>query len=65
MDCVALLRIIHDLQAEIADWRTKNSQSNPGAMMELRDMRKQLAAHTAAYKKLMAEQAAKKKAEAE
>jgi hypothetical protein len=34
-------RIIH-LETEISAWRSKNSQSNPGAVMELRDMRKHL-----------------------
>jgi hypothetical protein len=29
------------LEFEISDWGSKNSQSNPGAVMELRDMRKQ------------------------
>ena len=62
MDCVALLRVINDLEMEIAAWRTKNSQSNPGAMMDLRDMRKKLATHQAAYKKLKAAEEAKDKA---
>ena len=54
MDVLGLLSAIRDLEAEIAEWRTKNSQSNPGAMMDLRDMKKQLAAHQAALKKLTA-----------
>jgi hypothetical protein len=62
MDCVALLRAIRDLQAEIAEWRTKNSQSNPGAMMELRDNKKKLEKYMAAYEKLKAAEEAKDKA---
>lgn len=50
-----LLQAIRNLEREIADWRTKNSQSNPGAVMELRDMRKQLAAYEAAYITLLSE----------
>ena len=38
----ALARRIADLEMEIAAWRTCNSQSNPGAMMELRTMKKDL-----------------------
>jgi hypothetical protein len=30
------------LEREIEDWRYHNSQSNPGAVMELRSMRKEL-----------------------
>ena len=33
---------IAELEIEIAVWRATNSQSNPGAMMELRAMRKEL-----------------------
>jgi len=33
---------IAQLEKEIAEWRQKNSQSNPGAMMELRDMKREL-----------------------
>jgi hypothetical protein len=32
---------LHELEFDISYWRTTNSQSNPGAVMELRDMRKQ------------------------
>jgi hypothetical protein len=32
------------LEREIEDWRYHNSQSNPGAVMELRSMRKELEA---------------------
>jgi hypothetical protein len=32
------------LEREIEDWRSHNSQSNPGAVMELRSMRKELEA---------------------
>jgi hypothetical protein len=31
-----------ELEFEIATWGSKNSQSNPGAMMDLRDMRRKL-----------------------
>lgn len=37
-----LLRLISHLEIEIAAWRSKNSQSNPGAVMELRSMKKDL-----------------------
>jgi hypothetical protein len=30
------------LEFDIATWGSKNSQSNPGAMMDLRDMRRKL-----------------------
>ena len=30
------------LEREIEDWRSHNSQSNPGAVMELRAMKKEL-----------------------
>jgi hypothetical protein len=53
MDLDEHLRIIRDLEKEIGDWRSKNSQSNPGAVMELRDMRKQLAVYQATYEKLL------------
>jgi hypothetical protein len=33
---------IRALEREIDDWRSHNSQSNPGAVMELRSMRKEL-----------------------
>jgi len=32
------------LEQEIEGWRSHNSQSNPGAVMELRSMRKELEA---------------------
>ena len=35
---------IRVLEREIEDWRSHNSQSNPGAVMELRFMRKELEA---------------------
>ena len=38
----ALTKYILYLESEIAIWRSKNSQSNPGAMMELREMKKSL-----------------------
>ena len=31
-----------DLEREIEEWRSHNSQSNPGAVMELRSMKKEL-----------------------
>lgn len=31
-----------DLEYKIANWGSSNSQSNPGAMMELRAMKKEL-----------------------
>jgi hypothetical protein len=65
MDLVEVLRAIRDLEVEIAEWRTKNSQSNPGAMMDLRDMKKQLAAHQASYKKLIEAAAKDKKVSAD
>ncbi len=65
MDLVGVLRAIRDLEAEIAEWRTKNSQSNPGAMMDLRDMKKQLATHQAALKKLTVKTAEDKKVSAD
>ena len=33
---------IRALEREIDDWRSHNSQSNPGAVMELRAMKKEL-----------------------
>jgi len=35
---------IRDLEEQIAAWSRTNSQSNPGAMMELRALKKELAA---------------------
>ena len=35
---------IRALEREIEEWRYHNSQSNPGAVMELRSMRKELEA---------------------
>lgn len=35
---------IRVLEREIEEWRSHNSQSNPGAVMELRSMRKELEA---------------------
>jgi hypothetical protein len=42
VDMKALLGRIFELEKEIADWRCHNSQSNPGAVMELRSMKKEL-----------------------
>jgi len=53
MDALTLLRFIKDLEMEIATWGSRNSQSNPGAVMELRDNKKKLAQLQAAYKKLV------------
>lgn len=36
-----LKRRLYALEVDISYWRSTNSQSNPGAVMELRDMRKQ------------------------
>jgi hypothetical protein len=36
-----LTRSLRAVELGIADWGARNSQSNPGAVMELRDMRKQ------------------------
>lgn len=33
---------IRALEREIENWRSHNSQSNPGAVMELRSMKKEL-----------------------
>ena len=53
MDALTLLRFIKDLEEEIASWGSRNSQSNPGAVMELRDNKKKLAQLQATYKKLV------------
>ena len=36
-----LTRRLRAVELEIEQWGSRNSQSNPGAVMELRDMRKQ------------------------
>ncbi len=46
-----IARRIADLEMEIRTWGSHNSQSNPGAVMELRATRKELAA---AYKEFHA-----------
>jgi hypothetical protein len=38
------LERMYVLEREIEEWRYHNSQSNPGAVMELRSMRKELEA---------------------
>ena len=38
------LERMYALEQEIEEWRYHNSQSNPGAVMELRSMRKELEA---------------------
>ncbi len=47
----ACAKRIADLEMMIAAWGSKNSQSNPGAVMELRSMRKEL---VTAYKEFHA-----------
>ena len=42
IDVKQLLRKISDLHLEINSWKISNSQSNPGAVMELRAMKKEL-----------------------
>ena len=37
-----LLKIIANLEIEIAMWNCNNSQSNPGAYMQLRSMKRNL-----------------------
>ena len=37
-----LITRMFDLEYKITNWGTSNSQSNPGAMMELRAMKKEL-----------------------
>jgi hypothetical protein len=36
------LERVKELEIRISSWGVTNSQSNPGAVMELRDMRKEL-----------------------
>jgi len=42
MDRDQVITRIAELEAAIVRWRSMNSQSNPGAMMDLRDMRREL-----------------------
>jgi hypothetical protein len=51
-------RLIEKLETQIADWPKHNSQSNPGAVMELREMKADLRRAKAALTKL--EESAKK-----
>jgi len=44
MDRKVLLLQIAELERSIQRWGARNSQSNPGAVMELRAMKKELAA---------------------
>ncbi len=37
-----ILKRIFELEIKIADWGMTNSQSNPGAVMDLRSMKKEL-----------------------
>jgi hypothetical protein len=41
-DTKALIERMSELEFEIATWGASNSQSNPGAVMELRAMKKEL-----------------------
>ena len=41
-----VLTRIHELEESISRWRQRHSQSDPGAMMDLRDMRKELSTLT-------------------
>jgi len=43
VDPELLVRRIFELEREIEEWRYHNSQSNPGAVMELRSMKRELA----------------------
>jgi hypothetical protein len=38
----ALLARMFELEIQISDWSFSNSQSNPGAVMHLRDMKREL-----------------------
>jgi hypothetical protein len=42
MDVKQLVRKIGELQSEINSWGASNSQSNPGAVMHLRWMKKEV-----------------------
>ena len=44
VDVKAVMSRITELEKEIEEWRYHNSQSNPGAVMELRSMKKELEA---------------------
>ncbi len=50
-----LARKILDLEHKIVSWSVSNSQSNPGAVMELRDWKKALEIARADYKALVKE----------
>ena len=39
---IFLTERMRDLEYKIANWGASNSQSNPGAVMELREMKKEL-----------------------
>lgn len=43
-ECARLDKQIKEIESEISLWRYRNSQSNPGAMIELRELRKELEA---------------------
>ena len=57
-----LTRRLRTVELEIGDWGSRNSQSNPGAVMELREMRKQRDVLSRAL--AVAQQEAKKSKEA-
>ena len=57
-----LTQRLRTIEMEIGDWGSRNSQSNPGAVMELRDMRKQRDVLSRAL--AVAQQEAKKSKEA-
>ncbi len=50
-----LARKILDLEHKIVSWSVSNSQSNPGAVMELRNWKKALETARADYKALVKE----------
>jgi hypothetical protein len=48
-----LVRRIFELEREIDEWRYHNSQSNPGAVMELRSMKKELTTLQSAWRAIL------------
>jgi hypothetical protein len=53
IDSTTLVRRIFALEREIEEWRFHNSQSNPGAVMELRSMKKELARLQSAWRAVL------------
>ena len=53
VDPKALVSRIFELEKEIDEWRYHNSQSNPGAVMELRSMKKELATLQGAWRTIL------------